>query len=125
MAHPQSSFRGLFAKKRIDIGANQLTGDSTSLILNAGIKVSNAAGGALTANSTGLIAAKGVKISNNLMLTANSTGCVGSADAGSALPGAVSDNVFQIGSNSTGSWLAVRTTGTTWKYLNVTAVLPT
>lgn len=102
MAHPQSSFRGLWAKKRIDIGANELTANSTALILSAGIKVSNAQ--TMTGNSTGLVF----------------------GDPASALPGAV-DNGVLIGvlSNSTGVALFVNSTGTTHKYLNVTSAQPT
>jgi hypothetical protein len=101
MAHPQSSPRGLWAKNRIDIGANQLTGDSTALVLNQGLKVSNAR--YITADSTGFV------------LTAES-----------ALPGSVDGGVqFTMISNSTGVAMAVNSTGTTWKYLNVTTDQPT
>lgn len=102
MAHPQSSWRGLWAKARIDIGSSQLTYDSTGLILNAGIKISNAQ--TLTADSTGIVF----------------------GNPASALPGSV-DGGVQIAmiSNSTGVALAVNSTGTTWKYLNVTTAQPT
>jgi hypothetical protein len=102
MAHPQSSPRGLWAKNRIDIGANQLTGNSTALVLSAGIKVSNAQ--TLTGNTTGVVF----------------------GDPASALPGSV-DNGVLIGvlSNSTGVALFINSTGTTHKYLNVTAAQPT
>ena len=100
MAHPQNSPRGLFAKNRIDVGSNQLTGNSTALILNAGIKVSN--GLTVTAN--------GSSLSSDLV----------------ALPGDLSTGNLAFGENSTGAtFVAVRTTGTTWKYLNVTVDLPT
>jgi hypothetical protein len=69
MAHPQSSFKGLWAKNRIDIGSNQLTGDSTALVLNAGIQISAAR--YITANSTAFV------------LTAESA-LPGSVDAGAA-----------------------------------------
>jgi hypothetical protein len=101
MAHPQSSPRGLWTKNRIDIGSNQLTGDSTALVLNAGVKVSNAR-----------------------YITADSTGFILTAEA--SLPGSVDGgNQFTLISNSTGVALAVNSTGTTWKYLNVTTDQPT
>jgi len=102
MAHPQSSPRGLFAKNRIDIGSNQITGDSSGILLNAGLKISNAQ-----------------------LLTADSTGIV-HGNAVSALPGSVDGGIqWTLVSNSTGVAFAVNTTGTTWKYLNVTTLQPT
>lgn len=102
MAKPQSSPRGFWAKNRFDVGSNQLTGNSTALILNAGIKISNAQ--TITGNSTGLVF----------------------GNPASALPGNV-DNGVLIGllSNSTGVALFINSTGTTHKYLNVTSVQPT
>jgi hypothetical protein len=102
MAHPQSSPRGLFAKQRIDVGSSQLTYNSTALILNNGIKISNAQ--TLTGNTTGVIF----------------------SDVLGALPGNVNNSAL-IGmlTNSTGHALVIATTGTTLKYLNVTSVLPT
>ncbi len=124
MAHPQSSWRGLWAKNRIDIGSNQLTGDSTGIVLNQGIKISNKAGGVLTANTTSLLLPGGVQISAARSITADSTGFVLTAE--SALPGNVDGgNQFTLVSNSTGVALAVNSTGTTWKYLNVTTAQPT
>lgn len=102
MARSQSSPRGLFAKNRIDVGSQQLTYNSTGLLLNGGIK-----------------------ISNKQMITANTTGFV-MGNAASALPGNV-DNAITWGviSNTTGVCLFVNSTGTTHKYLNVTSVQPT
>ena len=102
MAHPQSSPRGLWAKNRIDVGANQITGNSTALVLSAGVKVSNAQ--TLTANSTGLVF----------------------GDPASALPGNV-DNGVTVGviSNTTGVALFVNTTGTEHQYVNTTSIQPT
>ena len=54
MAHPQNSPRGLFAKAGIDVGAQSLTSNSTSVNFEAGIKISNQASGLLTSNSTGV-----------------------------------------------------------------------
>jgi len=78
MARPQNSFKGLFAKSRVDIGSQNLTYNSTALILSGGVRISDKAGGQLTANSTAVILPGGVKISNKStgQLTANSTGVV-------------------------------------------------
>ncbi len=102
MAHPQSSPFGLFAKQRIDIGSSQLTYNSTGLVLSGGIKIS-----ALQ------------------MLTADAVGII-HGNAVAALPGSVDGgNQWTLVSNSTGVAFAVNTTGTTWKYLNVTVLQPT
>lgn len=102
MAHPQNSPRGLFAKNAIYIGAQQLTDDGTDLVFNSGIKINDAR--VIKANSTGL-----------------------SITAETALPTTRTAGYnWTVITNSTGaSAVAVRTTGTTWKYLNVTALLPT
>lgn len=151
MAHPQTSPRGFVAHSRIDVGGQSLTFNSTALLLSGGLRlsgvttseitqdstgryvfgggiiVSDAAGGVITANSTSLILAKDLKINNVLNLNGNSTGIIlvsGTDTAG--LAGNIAAGNIQIGTNSTGAtFIAVRTTGTTWKFLNVTAVLPT
>ena len=57
-------------------------------------------------------------------LTANSTGfVVGTTE--SAIPTTDDGAAFTIISNSTGVAMAINSTGTTWKYLNVTSVQPT
>ena len=101
MAHPQSSPRGLWAKERIDLGSQQLTKNSTAVLFSGGIRISGAR--YITADSTGFV------------LTTES-----------ALPGNVDGgNQFTMISNSTGVCLAINSTGTTWKYLNVTTAQPT
>ena len=98
MAHPQTSPRGYIAKKRIDVGAVQITATSTgNLVLSAGVKISNKAGGLLTANSTGLIAPGSIFPSAGAggAITANSTSVIVSA--------------LQIGAWSTG--ITVDSTG--------------
>ena len=150
MAHPQTSPRGFVAHTRIDVGANQITGNSTALLLSQGIKISNAAGGLLTANSTALILDKDIRINNkaggavgadstslivakdlkinnvfNMAATALGVLTISGTDT-AGLAGNVAAGNIQIGTNSTGAtFIAVRTTGTTWKYLNVTTALPT
>jgi len=104
MARAQNAPNGLFAKDRVDVGSNNLTGNSTALVLSAGVKISNAQ--TLTANTTGLVA----------------------PDAAlSALPGNVRQgNVhIHLGTNTTGRFLGLNTTGTSNYYLQVTSVQPT
>lgn len=54
MAHPQNSPRGYFSKKRVDVGSQQLTYNSTALILSGGVRLNNKSTGQLTCNSTGV-----------------------------------------------------------------------
>jgi len=124
MAHPQNSFRGLFAKTRIDMGSNQITHNSTGLLLNAGVRLSGQANAFLTGDSTGLVVAGGVKVSNKRAVTANSTGFALTAE--STIPTTnEAGAMFSIVSNSTGQALVVNSTAATWKYLNVTSKQPT
>lgn len=150
MAHPQSSPRGYIQHTRVGVGASQLTSNSTALLLSLGLALSGRSTSGLTENSTGhimvgaltlsgkstaqltqdstgLIAAQGVKLNAALRLAGNSTGIITVSDGDTAgLAGNISAGDVQIGKNSTGaSFIAVRTTGTTWKYLNVTTALPT
>ena len=102
MAHPQSSPRQSIAAKRLDIGSLNIQGNSTSINLSGGIQISAAQ--VLTADSTGIVHANPV----------------------AALPGAIDGGVqWTLVSNSTGVAMAINTTGTTWKYLNVTSLQPT
>jgi len=137
MAKSQNSPRGSFAKQRIDLAASGeiylhdyssddelITGNSTGLIVAGGVKVSNKANAQLTGNSTGLVVVGGVKISNAKYVTANTTGYIFTTAA--ALPAARSSAKIMVGTDSTGvNFVGVNTTGTTWKYLNVTSVKPT
>ena len=75
MAHPQSSPRGLVAHKRIDINGNEITGDSTGIILEAGVKICNKANAILTGNSTGVAVSGGLNLSSTSdYVTVDSTG---------------------------------------------------
>lgn len=67
MAHPQNSFRGLFAKSRIDTGSQTLTFNSTALILEGGVRLNDKANGQITSNSTG------VNFPGSLFLTGQAT----------------------------------------------------
>ena len=89
MARAQNSPRGLFAKKRIDVGAagsiyahsyssstSLLSADSTGLQVAGGIKVGRVANAAISSDSTGLVTAAAIKVANkaNAKITGNSTG---------------------------------------------------
>jgi hypothetical protein len=100
--HAQNSPRGLWAKAKFIVGTSSTV--------------------ALTGNSTGLVLSKGIKISNARQVTANSTGFIVTGET--ALPATDQGVAFTMGSNSTGAWMAVNTTATTWKYLNVTTKQP-
>ena len=85
-----------------------ITQDSTAVKLAAGIVLSGqGSANAITQNSTAVAFPDGISL--------NSISAVLSGRKG---PG----HVVFVG-NSTGNMLAVNTTGTTWKYLNVTSVL--
>lgn len=76
MAHPQSSPRGYFAKKRIDVGSQNLTYNSTGVIYSGSVFVSNQTTfGKLSANSTALILPNSVRVGTKATyLSSNSTG---------------------------------------------------
>ena len=85
-----------------------ITQDSTAVKFAAGIVLSGqGSANAITQNSTAVAFPDGISL--------NSISAVLSGRKG---PG----HVVFVG-NSTGNMLAVNTTGTTWKYLNVTSVL--
>jgi hypothetical protein len=76
MAHPQSSPRGYFSKKRIDVGSLTLTANSTAVSFSAGLAVSGqAVFGLLSANSTAMILPNSVRVgTKTTYLSSNSTG---------------------------------------------------
>lgn len=137
MSRPQNAPKGLFTKKQINVGTQELTYNSTHLILSGGIKLGGAAGGAITANSTGATFAGAVTLGAGLTLNgslnlggtvngSNSTTNSIITSATAALPGNVQGVVgLTVLQNSTGIAYLVNTTGTTWKYLNVTTAQPT
>lgn len=140
MARPQNSPRGNFAKNKITVGSQELTNNSTALILAGGLTVSalrtmtgNSTalvldGGltvsslrTITGNSTALVLDKGVKISNSQTITANSTAIL--LPTRSTLPTTRQVGGLVFVSNSTGKMLAYHSTGTTWVYASKTSVL--
>jgi len=78
MAKPQNSPRGYFSKKRIDVGATNLTANSTGIIFSAAVFVGNQATvGKINANSTAiLLPSTGFQMAalTSLKFTSNSTG---------------------------------------------------
>lgn len=100
--HPQGTIRGLIVKGSIQVGAQ-----------------------ALTANSTAVITSGALQIAGKKYVNANSTGFLFSAVAAKPTTRSAGYN-WTFVTNSTGvSGIGIRTTGTTWKYANVTSVLPT
>ena len=84
----------------------------------------------------GLFAKRQVRLGdasgNTVDLTNDANGVVVSgsqirtSSAASALPGDVDVGAgLRLGENSTGHFIAINSTGTTWKYLNVTSKQPT
>jgi len=106
----QNSPRGLFIKDRIVL-------PSTKGVMFQSYSESN---DLLTGNSTGLVVKGGVKVSNAITLTGNSTGILMTAKT--AIPSAYSEARIALVVNSTGkACLAVRSTGATWLYTDLTA----
>lgn len=99
MAHPQSSPRGYIAKRRIDIGGQQIAYNSTGLKLSAGLYLSGGGTIVMTANSTGFLSSGTVTVSGQATmgkLSANSTALI--------LPNSVrvGTKTTYLSSNSTG-----------------------
>jgi hypothetical protein len=107
MPHAQSSPRGLFAKKQINL--NDSTGNVTQV----------------KANSTGVVLDRGITLNGARSIRANSTGFGFTAQAAKPSTRTAGFRWTYI-QNSTGvAGIGINTTGTTWKYVNVTSVLPT
>ena len=76
MAHPQDTPRGYIVKQRIDIGATNLTGNSTGMLFSGSVTASGQATfGKLSANSTAMILPNSVRVgTKTTYLSSNSTG---------------------------------------------------
>lgn len=59
---------------------------------------------------------------NGRTFSANSTGYIPETE--STMPSTNGDALFTFISNSTGNYLAINQTGTTWVYVNTTSVAP-
>jgi len=135
MAHPQNSPRGLWHKNAFKVSGDGILftpySETTAL---------------LDSNSTGLTVAGQVRLGATYYITANTTGVTTSATqlrigaskyigtnstgwtftAAAAKPTTRSAAKIAFLTNGTGvNAVMVNTTGTTWKYLNVTTILPT
>jgi len=118
--HSQNSPRGLFIKQNIGIaeGGGLFLDDYSTRTA------------ALTASTTGVQFAGGIKLSatSKGLISASGPGLslVGSSIVFSAPGGSIPGNVDRGGgvtimSNSTGVALCLNTTGTTWRYIEVTS----
>ena len=109
MSHPQNSPRGRFEKAAVEFTSATITTET-----------------ATTANiTTGNVTTLNLGGSGAQALSGNTT-AVTSSNPGSALPGAVQLSAANLAFLQVGgvAALAINTTGTTWKYLNVTSKLP-
>ena len=114
MPHPQSSPRGLFAKS-IQIPTSQ------GLLFGGYSGSTNL----LQANSTGLRVAGQVRVQDARYVGANTTGYLFTTQAAKPTTRTAGYRWTFI-QNSTGvCGIGINTTGTTWKFANVTSVLPT
>ena len=112
-------------------GTGKLDADSTgNLRYSKGLALSGETTDVITQNSTALLLAGGLALSGEAtdVITQDSTavifaGAVRITAASAVLSGRKAPGTLMMVGNSTGNMLAVNTTGTTWKYLNVTSVL--
>jgi hypothetical protein len=125
MAHPQGTNRGYIAKQRIDVGKAQSTYDSTGNVkFNAGLALSGGSD-VITQDSTGNVAiTDGIKISGQTSAVTQSANGLIIPVVTSAPTGRVHNGTIAVLQNSTGQAVMLNTTGTTWKYLNVTDAQP-
>lgn len=114
MAHPQNSPRGLTTKVRHSVpSAGGVMFEAYSASANL-----------LTANSTALLVAGQMRVNGARYVGANSTGYLFTAQAAKPTTRTAGYRWTFI-QNSTGvCGIAINTTGTTWKFANVTSVLP-
>jgi len=96
MSHPQNSYRGAFAKERIEVGGGNITGDTTgNLTLSAGLTLSGEATDTITQNSTALLLSAGLALSGETtdIITQNSTALL--LAGGLAISGEATDVITQ------------------------------
>ena len=107
-------------------GTDAITQNSTAVFLSAGLALSGEATDVITQDSTAVLFSAGIALSGQASseaITQNSTAIILPGE--SSIPTTDEGVAFTLVSNSTGVAMAVNTTGTTWKYLNVTSVQPT
>ena len=126
MGHPQNSPRGLFQKEAIAFSVApstaRMTGNSSGQVVFAGgVKVTTQV---VTGNSTALFIAGGLALSGRSTnpLTQNAGGFLLGL---TAAPSGDGVGAIVSGANTTGHYVKINSTGTTWKFLNVTVVQPT
>jgi hypothetical protein len=113
---PQNSLRGSFTKQWLVIP----TGSTHGIIFSD----YNPTTPLIKGNSTGIVVNGRVKVNNAQTIGANSTGFILSSQT--TKPATRTAAKIALITNSTGvTALAVNTTGQTWKYFNVTSVIPT
>lgn len=126
MAHPQSSARGLFAKKKIQLGnsTSTLSYNTTGVTVSGALYLSGqGAGGKLSANSTAITAGGGLVATGTLVVGAQAVkGLISANSTSLTLPGnlkitgAAAAALFTA--NSTGikigaKYITTNSTGTT------------
>lgn len=107
MPRPQNSPKGLFSKNSfriVDASGNAIT---------------------LTANSTALLLDKGIRLNSAGYIRSNSTGFSFTAQAAKPSTRTAGYRWTFIQDSTGRCAIAVNTTGTTWKFLNVTSLIPT
>lgn len=134
MSRSQNTPRENLTVRRLEFGTSGtgvLITDSTgNLRVSKGILLSGETADAITQNSTGLLLSAGIALSGETtdIITQDSTALIVPSAlrltaASAALSGRKGPGTLMMVGNSTGNMLALNTTGTTWKYLNVTSVL--
>ena len=142
--HPQNSPRGLFAKQNIAIGEGGglfledysgrtavLTASSTGLQTPGQMKLGGHAEAIMVGSVTAVQFSGGIKLNGNAKALINASGpgltlsgsSIVCSGPGSAIPGNVDRGAaITMISNSTGVAWCLNTTGTTWRYIEVTGV---
>ena len=113
MAKPQNSPRGLFYK--VAAAITTLTGTTMT--------ASGAVSGA-TVTATGAVQGATINLSGNGSLAANSTGNITWDQVTSVMPGNTTAGlgaIMKVYLSTTGFIYAINTTGTTWRYLNMSS----
>ena len=117
MSHPQNSARGLLAKELIELTNATLTAATVTTLTVGDATITD--GGTDIQFSTGIDLSGGKRY-----IRGNTTGLM--VEPIAAIPTAKDAGAcFAVVSNSSGVAIVVNTTGTTWKYLNVTSIQPT
>jgi hypothetical protein len=105
----------------------EITCNSTSLVLDDGLLLSDGTNTVdIGADANGMTVAGKLTLNSansGLYLSANTTGYI--PEAQDAVPDTNTDALLTFVSNSTGNYVCINQTGSTWYYLNVTTDAPT